>query len=571
LEAILRSHDWHFGSKEDDMPEAQRHIAACDFCRDLVSLHLEQGGRLAQLSRPPETPRTPECPDESQWAELAAGLVHDDQAAVLLRHAATCDHCGPLLRQSLEDFAEEVTPAEAEFLAHLQSASPESPESLAARLARATRRPRILDWLRQRLVPRVPVPAWGYVGAAALVAAVVFIVTLPPPVEELLAASYTSQRNLEMRIPDAAYGPLRVVKGAAGVSRLDRPPALLQGEAMIARQLDKSPGDPRWLQARGVAELLDRDYDSAIADFQRCLTLQPASTRLMIELACAHFSRAEGGNSQPDYQTALDFLNRALKITADDPVALFNRAMIYERMGLYNEAMEDWRHYLRVDPNGKWADEARKRLAEVDQSGASVEALRKARERTERLTELAEAEKRLVTAQHAGAVASSQNSFSNPTSQSALLVVQGALPRTSVSVGARQLGITDPRGEIHTGMQPGTYAVTLSKDGYRPRNVNVTLSNGLSTLILPPQSRLDLITGTITLKKEPTRMRLTILQTSGSPMESPSVYDEAPDQLILPVGHYILIFEAPGYKTDTEGPIGLTDGQNINVPVKLGR
>jgi tetratricopeptide (TPR) repeat protein len=479
LDAILRSRDRHFGSEEDDMPETQRHLAGCDFCRDLVSLHLEHGGRLPQLSRPPETPRTPVCPQESQWPELAAGLVQDDQAAELLRHAAACDHCGPVLRQSLEDFDEEVTPAEAEFLARLQSARPESQERLATRLARTTRRwSRIIQWLGRRPFPAIPVPAWAYAGVAPLVAAFLFIMTLPPPVENLLTSAYTSQRNLEARIPDAAYGPLRVVKGAAGVSSLDRPPALLQGEAIIARRLAKTPDDPRWLQARGVAELLDRDYDSAIADFQRCLTLQPASPRLMIQLACAHFARAETANSQPDYQAALDLLNRALKISPDDPVALFNRAIVYQKMNLYRQAMEDWQHYLRVDPNSDWANEAIRRFADIDQS-----------------------------------VSSSPN-----------------------------LGLAD-----------------FSEAGRSPA--------------APAKAKqlFDLLTGTIMLKKEPSRMHLSIRQTSGVPMRSPSVYNEAPDQLILPAGHYILTFDAPGYKQDIVGPIGITAGQNITVEVKLGR
>jgi hypothetical protein len=54
-------------------------------------------------------------------------------------------------------------------------------------------------------------------------------------------------------------------------------------------------------------------------------------------------------------------------------------------------------------------------------------------------------------------------------------------------------------------------------------------------------------------------------------METPQVYEEAPDQLVLPAGHYTLTFDAPGYKQDIEGPIGLTDGQTVNVPVKLSR
>jgi tetratricopeptide (TPR) repeat protein len=153
-----------------------------------------------------------------------------------------------------------------------------------------------------------------------------------------------------------------------------------------------------------------------------------------------------------------------------------------------------------------------------------------------------------------------------------LLAVQGAVPGTHVSIGTRQLGVTDPRGELRTEMQPGSYTVTLSKDGYRSRNVDQTLSTGHSATISPPQSHLELITGTIMLRKDPSRgMHLLIRQISGAPMETPTNYDEAPEQLTLPAGHYILTFDAPGYKQDIVGPIGLTEGQNISFDVKLGR
>src|SRR5262249_27493030 len=137
LEAILRSR----GSEEEDVAKVRQHVASCDFCKDLVSLHLEQGGRLALLHRAPPPPSAPGCPPESECPPLAAGLVRDDQAAELLRHAVSCDHCVPLLRQALEDCAEGVPPAEEEFLAGLESARPESQELLATRLAGITRRP----------------------------------------------------------------------------------------------------------------------------------------------------------------------------------------------------------------------------------------------------------------------------------------------------------------------------------------------------------------------------------------------------------------------------------------------
>jgi tetratricopeptide (TPR) repeat protein len=248
-------------------------------------------------------------------------------------------------------------------------------ERMATLLADEARRPRVLrwyrqlsGWFRQPLFASVPVPAWAYAGFAVLLAPVVMTVVVPPSVDDLLAAAATQQRTLELRIPQAGYGPVRVVKGSTNNSGMDRPPALLESEARIARELADRPNDPRWLQARGRAELLDRDFDSAVADLQRCLTLRPNAPHLMTDLASAYFGRAETHQAQPSYNTAIDFLNRALKKTPDDPLTLFNRAIVYERVGLYSQAIEDWRHYLRVDSKSKWTAEARQRLADVEQA-----------------------------------------------------------------------------------------------------------------------------------------------------------------------------------------------------------
>jgi tetratricopeptide (TPR) repeat protein len=88
----------------------------------------------------------------------------------------------------------------------------------------------------------------------------------------------------------------------------------------------------------------------------------------MTDLASAYFERAEANGSQTDYYVAVDLLSQVLKGKPDDPVALFNRAVLYERLHLYDHAVEDWRHYLRADYNPTWNREARQRLADVEQA-----------------------------------------------------------------------------------------------------------------------------------------------------------------------------------------------------------
>ena len=81
------------------------------------------------------TAPTPECPSDDALRQLAAGLTPDDAAAKLTQHAATCDHCGPLLRTFTEDFSDDFSPEEQEALANLQSASESWQKELAKKIA----------------------------------------------------------------------------------------------------------------------------------------------------------------------------------------------------------------------------------------------------------------------------------------------------------------------------------------------------------------------------------------------------------------------------------------------------
>jgi Tetratricopeptide repeat len=371
LDAVMRSRGalGAYGPGEGDVTEARQHLSACSICRLMVNLHAEQEGRMGQLRVAVQAERGSECPEESEWPLVAAGMKQGGQAEALLRHAAACDHCGPLLRQYAEDFAEDLTAEEQTTLGGFRSSRAGWQEQMAAKLCNPRRTGSIGAWLREHLVPAPRVPRWAYAASLASLAVVSFVgrvVFQQRPIEALLATAYTEQRTLELRIPKAAYGPVRLVRGSGDRSRLDRPPALLEGVARIARELEKNPASPALLQAMGRANLLDWDYQAAIASFERALKLQPDSPTLMADLASAYFERAEANHNAAGYGAAADLLSRALKAAPDDPVALFNRAIIYERMHLYDQSIQDWQRYLRVDSGSSWAPEARKRLADVE-------------------------------------------------------------------------------------------------------------------------------------------------------------------------------------------------------------
>jgi CHAT domain-containing protein/Tfp pilus assembly protein PilF len=183
----------------------------------------------------------------------------------------------------------------------------------------------------------------------------------PPSAEQLLAQAYTEQRTLEVRIPGAKYAPMQAERGT-GHSDFDKPTSLLKAKDLIGEALTKNPNDPKWLQARARAELLDGNYESAIKSLQRALETQPDSPSLLTDLGSAYFVRAESANRPVDYGRAIDSFGKALAKSPDDPVSLFNQALACERMFLYTQAVDDWEHYLRVDPQGEWSDDARRRL-----------------------------------------------------------------------------------------------------------------------------------------------------------------------------------------------------------------
>jgi CHAT domain-containing protein len=187
---------------------------------------------------------------------------------------------------------------------------------------------------------------------------------LHPSAARLLAQAYTERRTLEVRIPGAKYAPLRVERRVGG-SNIDKPEPLLKAEELISENLRKRPNDPTWLQAKARADLLDGNYDSAINTLQRALETEPDDPQLLTDLGSAYYLRAQSADRSVDYGNAVEALGKALAKAPDDPITLFNRALASERLFLYTQAVDDWEHYLRVDPQGAWADEARKRLMEI--------------------------------------------------------------------------------------------------------------------------------------------------------------------------------------------------------------
>jgi CHAT domain-containing protein len=293
-------------------------------------------------------------------------LIPDEEAASLVAHAANCNHCGPLLREATEDLA--MAPTEQET-AELARYTPEWQRQMAARMSAASRPAAAesrgwLGWLR--------IPAWGYAVATAVVVVALGVgwwVTRETPLqktERLLAEAYTERREMPFRFGNAAYSVEHVERGGDS----SRPPALSEAEFIASTGLKAHQEDAAWLDVDGRVKLLSRYYEDAIRQFKRALEVDPESIPARIDLAAAYFQLAGnlGEKGSIYYGMADEMLGQVLAKQPDNLVALFNRAIIAEKVPMPQSAVDYWEHYLRLDPKSDWSREARQHLQEIQKN-----------------------------------------------------------------------------------------------------------------------------------------------------------------------------------------------------------
>jgi CHAT domain-containing protein len=336
---------------------AAEHTRTCPLCGRALAVAQEKLNRLRRLSEWVPAPPGEQCLSASQIAELATGMGPEKDAAIWLAHAATCDSCGTRLREAVKDFDVELTPGDETLIASLPSSQPEWKRGMAQQL------------IRKASSPKPPRRKWLVAGiAASLLAALLgwryWSAHRPEAIGDLLAEAYSGSRELEYRLPDRGYANLTRRRGT-GNSPVERHTALLKAETWIAEGFPAHSEDSRWLHVKGIAELLEWSPDAAVADLSTARALSPNDPSLLTDLAIAYAMRAETAQHPVDYATALDLLGKALQLDASHLRARFNLALIQERLFNYQDAIEQWQAYLRLDVGSPWANEARRRLNDL--------------------------------------------------------------------------------------------------------------------------------------------------------------------------------------------------------------
>jgi CHAT domain-containing protein len=208
---------------------------------------------------------------------------------------------------------------------------------------------------------------WPYWLAAA--AALLVLVAIPAmlrfrttPMDRLIALAPRSARIVEPRIAGGfAWAPWR---GSARAGEPEADAARLKlggvaGELMERAGEEKTPDAQH---AAGVALLLVERPLDALPRLREAAGRTPDQPRAWSDLAAAHYAAASSTGRASLYPEALAAADHALRIDGKFPEALFNRALILERMGAKDAARTAWERYLEIDPASSWATEAREHL-----------------------------------------------------------------------------------------------------------------------------------------------------------------------------------------------------------------
>jgi len=282
-----------------------------------------------------------------ELANYCAGEAAEAEASKILSHLAQCPRCAEIAGMVLDEEPARTIPV--------------LPDRQIGRTALGG----VLPRRRLSLAPSRH-RAWYAAAAAVVLTAgitVAWLLRQAGRPETLLAAAYTEARPFDYWLPDQGYSPVRVQRGSASV--FDRPQALISAESVIRRLLANHPEDARTLALEGRAELLEQDYEHAVENLTRAAELTPGRAEILVDLGCALALRGDAEKRAIDYGHALEVFSRALKLDPRDARALFNSAIVYERLWLVDDALQAWHKLLELKPSAGWTAEAHRHIDDL--------------------------------------------------------------------------------------------------------------------------------------------------------------------------------------------------------------
>lgn len=252
-------------------------------------------------------------PDPQNLAAFAEGRLDPREIPMVLAHLDRCPDCRDALKMANQE--------------------------IAASSARRARRRRMA--------------AIGTIAAGVMVT---FGVLRPPsPSKRLVQLAPKSERMLEPRLTGgfawAPYrGPMRAADPGVEAQRLK---VFGVAAELVERAEKKKTPDAQ--REAGAALVMIGEPLTGLPRLRAAAKDAPDDPRVWNDLAAGLYAATS-------HAEALAAADRALALAPRSAEALFNRALILERLGRAVDARAAWGRYLEVDAGSPWAAEARQRM-----------------------------------------------------------------------------------------------------------------------------------------------------------------------------------------------------------------
>lgn len=198
-----------------------------------------------------------------------------------------------------------------------------------------------------------------------------------------LRKAYLGQRPILSRSTAGfEYAPFAVPRGNSqttiGVDEAERRRAENYFYNAAEEKSADSVSGSRAHHSFGLLFLADQKFDDALNEFNLALSAaspasSPYAAKIYSDIGAAYLEKAlrakdedKGDEFYAHATNALQNINRALEIDNSLNEALFNKALVLQKMELENEARAAWAKFLEKDSASLWAAEARKNLELLD-------------------------------------------------------------------------------------------------------------------------------------------------------------------------------------------------------------
>jgi len=116
----------------------------------------------------------------------------------------------------------------------------------------------------------------------------------------------------------------------------------------------------------GVRALNDEALDAALSYFQQAHKLNPSNNTVKKNLSVAYYRKGEGEYLKRNYAYAENYLASAVRYDPDNISALFLMGDIKYLSQKMDEAKALWGKVLKLEPDFKYADELKKKIAKLE-------------------------------------------------------------------------------------------------------------------------------------------------------------------------------------------------------------